>query len=214
MINLLPPIEKQSIIYARRNTKLANLAIGIVVAILGMVLLFGAGQLYIASAISRYEDQVARSQKSLQEQKLNETKKSIQELSNNLHLILQVLSKEVLFSKLLRQTGAVMPPGAVLSSINISEVKGGIDLVVGAKDYQTATQVQVNLQDPKNKLFDKVDIVSVNCGDRESQSESNTNNSSDESTNELTSDYPCTINLRALFGSDTPYLFINIEGAE
>ncbi len=186
MINLLPTDEKTTIMYARRNRKLLRWSLSIGLIIVGMLMLIGAGHVYIANATTSYSKQVDRSRESLKAQKLSETQQRILDLSNNLKLIIQVLSREVLFSKLLQQVGAVMPAKSVLSNIEISKVEGGIDLIAEAQDYDTATQIQVNLQDPRNKLFDKVDIVSVSCG---------------VSTN---GGYPCTVNLRALFSKTNP----------
>ena len=87
-----------------------------------------------------------------------------------------------------------MPENTVLSNIEISKVEGGIDLSAETKDQESATQIQVNLMDPNNKLFDKVDIVSISCG------ESNPT-------------YPCRATFRALFTKDNPFLFVNNKSA-
>lgn len=195
MINLLPPDEKSSVMYARRNTKLRKWIIALLCVLLGMFLLIAAGHFYIASSTNRISKQVAEAEESLKAQKIEETEKRLQDLSSNLKLIIQVLSKEVLFSKLLRQVGAVMPPNSVLSSIELSKVEGGIDLSAEALNYQTASQIQVNLQDPSNKLFDKVDIIQVNCGTSEGS-------------------YPCRVTLRAQFLKNNPYTFISNTGAK
>lgn len=191
MINLLPSDQRKAIIYARRNTKLRRWIVGLVAVLVGVGVLLGAGQLLIVNATSRYETQVADGQASLKAQNLEQTQAKVQDLSNNLKLIIQVLSQEVLFSKLMQQIGSVMPDGSVLSTIDLTKIQGGIDLTAQAKDYNTATQVQVNLQDPNNKLFDKVDLVQVTCG------------SSKEGP------YPCKVTLRALFSKNNSYLFIN-----
>lgn len=191
MINLLPPEEKANILYARKNTRLRKWVIALLFVLAGMVIFLVAGSLYIGKTTERYTAQVNTARDSLKAQKLEETEKRLQDLSGNLKLIIQVLSREVLFSKLLRQVGAVMPPGSVLSSIELSKVEGGIDLSAEAKDYDTASRIQVNLQDPSNKLFDKVDIVQITCAQT------------------TDSAYPCKVTLRALFSKNNPYLFIN-----
>ncbi len=66
-----------------------------------------------------------------------------------------------------------------------------------ATDYQTATQVQVNLQDPKSLLFDKVDIVNVQC------------QGSAAAPGSEAAKYPCTVQMKALFTKTNPFLFIN-----
>lgn len=191
MINLLPPPVKQDISYARRNSRLLKIIGFGWAAIAGMFVIVLFGFIFINNSIVHYRQQVEQGKTTLKEQKLDETQAKVEAISGDLKLIVQVLSKEVLFSKLIKQIGAVMPSQSVLSNIEISKVQGGIDLTASAKDYQTATQVQVNLQDPNNKLFDKVDIVSVTCG-------STTN-----------PQYPCTVILRALFSKNNPFLFIN-----
>jgi Tfp pilus assembly protein PilN len=160
-------------------------------AIAGMLIIILFGYIFIDSSISRYQAQIEQAKTSLKAQKLDETQAKVEELSSDLKLIVQVLNKEVMFSKLIKQIGAVMPPKSVLRDIEISKVQGGIDLTANAQDYVTATQVQVNLQDPANKVFEKADIVSIDCS------------------SSLNPKYPCTITLRALFAKNNPYLFIN-----
>jgi hypothetical protein len=190
MINLLPPQERQELMYARRNTKLRRIAAVILIVIAAMVVTWGAGYFYIAASIKSYDKDIEQKRAYLKAQKLEETEKRISDFTGSLKLIEQVLSKQVLFSELFQQIGAIMPKGSVLSSIEISKVEGGIDLIANARNYNTGTQVQVNLQDPDNKLFEKVDLVSVSC---------TTTNTT----------YPCVVNLRALFTSKNPFLFIN-----
>lgn len=189
MINLLPQDQREDIMYARRNTQLLRWLVGLIIATAVLITLWGVGFLFIRSSISDYQAQVEAKQTELQTSDSKETKERIETFSGNIKLILQVLSRQVVFSQLFRQIGAIMPPGTVLSTIDISEVQGGIDLVILARDYDTATQAQVNLEDPSNKLFDEVDIISVSCGGR--------------------GEYPCTVSLRAKFGTENPFLFLN-----
>lgn len=193
MINLLPPDTKKTILYARRNTMLLRACLAMVGVIGGVLVLLGFGHFYLASTTARYEKDIVALQATLQEQNIDQTKQQIQDLSGSVNLALKVLSQEILFSKLLRQAGTVMPAGSSLSTIEISDVEGGIDITAGVNSYQVGTQVQVNLADPNNKLFKKVDLVSVTCNAQGSGS------------------YPCSARLRALFGDNSPYLFINNE---
>ncbi len=192
MINLLPPDVRQNFTYARRNTKLRRWAIAGVFGILGVAAVVFFGQIYMNQAIKSYAAQAEVTRSQLQAQKLDETQKRVSEISSSLQLVVQVLSKEVLFSKLIRQIGAVIPSGAAMTDLKISKLQGGIDLQFNAVDYQTASQVQVNLQDPSNKIFDKADILNINCA----------SNPSDPR-------YPCQVSIRAQFAKNNPFLFIN-----
>lgn len=195
MINLLPPNSKKSINYARRNTLLLRACLATLGVTVGVIILFGFGQFYLATTTNRYEKDVSALQNSLQAQDIEGTKKKMQDLSGSVKLVLQVLSREILFSKLLRQAGSVMPSGASLNTLEVSDDQKGVDISAGVRDYQVGTQVQVNLSDPNNKLFTKVDLVSVECDPVK------------------TGDYPCTAKLRALLGDNSPYLFINKAGS-
>ncbi len=196
MINLIPPDKKESIVFARRNTLLRKWSFVLLVAIVGIFGVVLAGQIYLNQSIKTYASQVQSGQDELEKQKLDETQKEVQELSDSLKLATQVLQREVLFSKLLTQIGGVLPKGAILTNLSIDKVTEGLDLQADAVDYQTATQVQVNLADPANKIFEKADIVRIQCDIPE--------NAPDP----LKRQYPCNIQMRALFAKNNSFSFI------
>lgn len=196
MINLLPTDIKKNMSFARRNIRLARWSVALLVGIAGIWLIVAFGLFYLNRSTNSYSQQVAKTKQDLEDQKLGETQQEVENISSSLKLVIQVLGREVLFSKLLKQIGSVIPANASLTDLKIGKVEGAIDLTAVASDYNTATQVQVNLQDPSNKIFDKADIVSINC---------NSNSTSDPR-------YPCTINIRAQFSKNNPFLFINPAG--
>jgi hypothetical protein len=189
MINLLPPIRRQEISYARKNFWLVRLCVIFLVIILGVAGLTGLGIIYLNNSTHSYQDQITHATESLNNQQLDRVEKQADEISNNIKLATDVLSRQVLFSKLIRQIGSAMPTNTSLSDLKITKGENGITLTADASDYDAATQVQVNLADPKNKIFSKADIVSINC-------------------NNATGRYPCTVVVRALFGDNASYLFI------
>ncbi len=191
MINLLPPDYKENILYARRNRTLFNWAIAMVVSLLILAAVIASGYLLLNNSMRTQSAQTEAARQHLKEEKIDETKGQLEEISSNTKLILQVLSREILFSKLLKQLGASLPAGTTLQSIQIDKVQGGITLKALAKDVESATQIQVNLSDPNNKIFQKADIESINC------------NPASKSV------YDCTVQLRALFAKDNPYVYIS-----
>lgn len=196
MINLLPPQTKESILFARRNQQLVNWLIAVTLGVIGIALVISVGKVYISYLTNSYSKIVQQEKQQLASQKLDETKNKVEEISNNTKLVSQVLNREVLFSKLLTGIGAAMPPGASLQNLSIGKLDGGIDLQAVATDYQTATQVQVNLQDSHNNIFDKADIVNITC-----TTAVNAQNK-----------YPCQVSIRATFAKNSPYLFANTTG--
>lgn len=197
MINLLPPGIKQNIKYARRNTKLLRWSLALGLGIVGSLVVSTFGLFYLQQATDTYSAQVTKTQDELNAQKLPETQKKVEDISGSLKLVVQVLSREILFSKLLKQIGSAVPADASLTGLSISKVTGGIDLTAVAASYETATQVQVNLKDPSNKIFDKADIVNITCSGAAASDPR----------------YPCTVTIRAQFSSNNPFLFINTSPA-
>jgi Tfp pilus assembly protein PilN len=193
MINLLPPQLKQDYFYARRNSSLRKVVGMFGAGLAGMILLVAVGIVYLNSTAQTFKVNAANTEQSLTAQKQTEVEAQVTDISNSLKLAVQVLSKEVLFSQLLKQLGTTIPAHANLTGLSISDISGGVDITARATDYNTATQLQVNLADPKNKIFAKADIVSVTCA---------------APTTGATK-YPCTIVVRALFVKDNPFLFIN-----
>lgn len=194
MINLLPGEARQSISYARRNTIMLRWSLGLLASLGLIAVITFVGQLYINQAINDTNKQIAETQNQLKVQKLEDTQKRVQSISSSLKLVIQVLGKEVLFSSLLQQIGAAMPPNTVLTNLSINKLQGGIDLQVAAADYESATQVQINLKDPNNKIFSDADLINSQCGGGAAATNSK---------------YPCSVTIRAKFATNNPFLFIN-----
>jgi hypothetical protein len=190
MINLLPKDTKTDLLYARRNTILLRWITACAFVLIGVGLLVAGGYIYLSQSIENYSKQVDTSRNSLAAQKIEETQKQVEDISNNTKLVTQVLSREILFSKLLRQLGASLPADTTLRQFQVDKLQGGLTLQGAAKNIEAATQLQVNLQDPNNKIFDKADIENINCA----------------TTSDST--YPCTVQIRALFSKNNPYLYI------
>jgi Tfp pilus assembly protein PilN len=194
MINLLPHETKQAYRYAHRNRTLVHWVTAFALTLAGGILLAGGGYMYLNQSINNTSQQITDSNQQLAKQNLGAVQKQVTSISNNLKLAVQVLSKEILFSKLLKQLASVTPNDAILTNLSITQTQGGVDITAVTTNYQAATQLQLNLADPRNKIFSKADIVSITCA----------------STSASTSTkYPCSVAIRALFANDNPFLFTN-----
>ncbi len=191
MLNLLPTDLKDNIVYARRNTRMRYWTIALLLSIIGILGIVAVSYIYLQQSINTYASDVQKGNDNLKSQKLDETQKQVQDLTNNLKLVDQVLQREVLFSKLLLQIGSALPNGSVLTNLSIDKIQGGLNLDVATTDDQTATQVQINLQDPENKIFDKADIITIQCATATAPS--------------ANSAYPCTVQIRALFAKNNSF---------
>lgn len=195
MINLLPPDIKDGYRYAQRNMTLRKWVVGCMIALVGLGFIATYGLLALQKSTNYYNHKIAASEALFKKEDFAGTQAHVQDISNSLKLVVKVLGKEVLFSQLIKQIGASMPVNANLTGLDINGVQGGLDITADAADYKTATQVQVNLSDPANKIFDKADIVNIKCDGAKSKT------------------YPCQVTVRALFTKDNPFLFINNKAA-
>jgi Tfp pilus assembly protein PilN len=198
MINLLPPERKEDIRFSRYNTRLAGWTTVAIFALVGVGLIVGGGLVLMKQSSKNVSRQVAESNQKLQQENVDETKKRVDSISSNTKLVVQVLSREILFSKLLRQLGASVPADTELLSFQVEKLQGGLTLTAAAKDINSATQLQLNLQDPKNKIFEKADIENINCAGASNESKKN---------------LPCVVQIRALFTKNNPYLYITPTGS-
>ncbi len=201
MINLLPPELKQDYRYAYRNVRLIRWVLVFGLSFIGLIVIGVAGIIYIQQSTQTYASQVTEEQNLLNQQKLPATQAQVQNISNSLKLAVQVLSQEVLFSKLLEQLAAVTPSSAILTNLDLNQSQSGVTITAQTANYNAATQLQVNLADPANKIFSNADILSINCLSASEAAGSPTN-----------AQYPCTTIIRALFAANNPFLFINNNG--
>lgn len=191
MINLLPPEYADKIRYSRKNSMLVQTLVWVGLANLGLVLILIAGSLYISRQSGHIQAQIQASEKQLKAQNLDEVERQSQQITNNIKTINQVLSKEVLFSEVIQEVGKIIPSGSVLSSISLTQVSGSIDLMINSRDQNSAVQAAANLNDPKNNLFEKVDVINVSC--------SGSNPS-----------YPCSSTFKALFSPTAQDRFLKL----
>ncbi len=201
MINLLPADCKQEIIYGRRNTTMVRWTIASCISLLITLGIIGGGYFVLRQSVKAETKNAETTQAELQSRKIEDTQKQVEELSNNTKLVVQVLSKEILFSKLLTQLGSSIPVNATLTGFQVDKLQGALSLKGSAKDVDSATQLQLNLQDPQNKIFDKADIESISCSTAGSEEDTN-------------SAYPCTIQIKALFSKNNPFTYISKTSSE
>lgn len=197
MINLLPPDLKTEYRYARRNSQLLHVIGVFFLGFVGLAVIAAAGVLYINQAANSYASEASELRQNLKQQKQAEINAKAKDISGSLKLAVQVLSQQILFSKLLEELAPVIPQGATLTDIAISELQGAVDISANAVDYESATQLQVNLSDPDNKIFSKADIINISCG---SGNEGEGNDP-----------YPCSVSVRVQFGDSKRFLFITDE---
>lgn len=200
MINLIPPVHKDTIQYGRRNSMMIRWILAIALALAGLGIITAGGLFYLQQDTNALKTSIDETKRSLNNQDEAGTIKRAEEMNGNIKLALDVLSNEIQFSKLLQKIGEIMPPGTILESLSLtSELSGvGIDLSIGAQSYEAGTRAHVNLNDSSNGIFEKADLNNISCGNNADRPEG----------------YPCLVDIRALFKADDNQLFLVEEGSE
>lgn len=196
MINLLAPDRSADLRYGHFNSILKRWLVAAVLAASGLILIIAMGWLYIASQSRNLTHSLNSTKQQLQTEDLAGVQKQAAAITSNIKIINQVLSREIRFSDLVQQIGTVMPTGTVLASLTLNKVDGAIDLSATGRDYTSAAQIAVNLSDPKNNIFQKVDIISINCPAGSANA------------------YPCSASFKALFSPATKKQFLNVPGGK
>ncbi len=196
MINLLPTDQKQNNSYGLKNRVLVRWCLAFAIGILGIWAIIGFGFYQLDQSINAQNGQISSTEKRLKEQDIEGVRAQTEDIDNSIKLALKVLEKKILLSQLIQRIGAVIPENAILLNISLEDIEGGINLSARATDYQSATQVQVNISDPENNVFTQADILNINC---ETEAAPET----------LAFEYPCTVSMRALFGDNSPFLLVN-----
>lgn len=165
MINLLPPESKVAIIYGRKNRSLIGWIAAFIIVLIGVLLLTLAGTFYVKAAANSYTKKVETSKTRIQEQKLETAQKEAESFSSNLDTVVLLLKDQLLFSKIIKSIGSVLPNGVVLKEINYDSKESTMSLDVIAPSEQAATQAFINISSDTNKLFSKADLVQVQRDD-------------------------------------------------
>lgn len=191
MIDLLPSSIKTSRAFGRKNGRLLRLNAALLLAVFGILVIGATGYFFINYATVSATETKKRAEELIASTELDKASKEYKAFSNNLKTVVQILNNQILFSKLLQQIGGVTPIGATLNSISLSGSDSALDLDFSTTSSNIAPTIQVNLEDPQNQLFEKADIVQVNCTTDSDGSED------------------CNVQLRALFKKDAKFLFLN-----
>lgn len=184
MINLLPSEIKENIYYGRKNSTIVRWIIANTAMILAILVVLFFGGVFIDHSRQNLTTSNELIETNIKAEKLDTVQEDAKELSDGVKLISQILSQELLFSKLLQELGGLMPEKTVLGSVSLtSNISTPLDITASAIDYNAATQVQLNFQDKTKGLFETVDANNITC------------------TNDEKTAYKCTISIRAKFSA-------------
>lgn len=161
MINLLPPEQKTATKFARQNKKLLAWLVAFVMVLAVIFIITIVGILLINLSVRSLNNSAKQAQERISSQSLNEAQKQAETFSNNLETVVRLLKEQLLFSKILKSIGSVLPNDVVLRDINFSASDAAISLNVIGPSNQAVTQAHLNILKSNNGLFSNADLVSI-----------------------------------------------------
>ncbi len=158
MINLLPPESKQAIKFARINVILVQY---VVVAIITTMVICSLLMFSRASLMSaKHDTEKLLESDHVRIAELESISADAKSLSETVTTINKLLDKEIRFSYLLKEIGAVMPPGSTVSGLILNQDQSQpVTFSVLLDSAETAGVLQENLVE--SKLFQSADILNV-----------------------------------------------------
>ena len=158
MINLLPPEVKQDRGYGRHNITLLSYSISIVsVAILSIgVILFNMQ--YVRADENRLQAEMQS--RNDETTKLEASQKDVDKIATQLKTIDKLYAGEVKFSELIPKIGTLLPSGAVLNALTLTNGKASpLQLDVDLETQDLVAVFQQNLTN--SDLFQAADISAI-----------------------------------------------------
>lgn len=166
MINLLPHDVKSDIGYARKNKVLFSWILLLLALLAVMLVIVGIGMFFITQRANNINRLVAISEQRIVDQDLAAYQKNAETFSNDLNTAVKLLENQLLFSKIIRTIGAVLPPGVVLDTLDYSVEDEVLTLNISGKSQKDITTAFENISSSKERsgnLFTNADLLKVDC---------------------------------------------------
>lgn len=158
MINLMPPDVKEAVQYAYKNTLLVRAIIIILAVSASLAAVSFFGVIVVGNDEGNLEDAVA--QKEAQLETFQATIDEANDLANTIETIDTLIDQEEKFSVLLQQIGSLMPKGANLTALTLSNDRTQpVQIIAQTDSQEIATTLQNNLAN--SELFIGADIQNL-----------------------------------------------------
>jgi hypothetical protein len=170
MINLLPSDIKKDIGFARKNKVLWTWIIILWLFLAAVVAIIGFGTFFISQRADNLNRLVDISEQRVKDQNLIEYQKKAEVFSNDLNTAVKLLENQLLFSKIIRTIGSVLPPGVTLGTLDYSVEDEILTLNVQASDQRSISTAFENIsngQEITKNLFTNADLLKVDCNSEE-----------------------------------------------
>lgn len=145
MINLLPVHIKEEHRYGRKNVVIVSWLTTVIFGVIILFLVAIVGRLTIDAAKDQELTRKNAIQKELDDSDYASIEKNYADYVGDLTSVSKIYQKQVLYSRLIRKLGTLLPPGSSLSSISIGEDDKAISLNFNNEQDLLGPTIQLNL---------------------------------------------------------------------
>ena len=181
MINLLPPTDKHQVRAGRSNALLLRYNIFLVVALGFLLVAIGVVYVFLANTKTSAEQTIKDSQSRVSS--YVEIEKQAGEFKANLAVAKQIMDKEVIYTDVILEIAALMPPGVVLDDLKLDAKTFGTKTTLSAHSKTVGDAIALKESFQKSPLFSDVNFQTI-------------------STDETGSAYPISISLNITIKKD------------
>lgn len=159
MINLLPPADKRQIQAGRSNALLLRYNILIIAAVAFLMAAIGVVYVYLGNTKLSAEQVIKDNQAKVAD--FADTEKKANEFKSNLTVAKQILSKEVVYTKVILEISALLPKGVVLDSLNLDAKTFGTPVTLNAHAKTVDDAIALKTAFQNSPLFSNVNFQSI-----------------------------------------------------
>jgi Tfp pilus assembly protein PilN len=156
MINLLPPDNKRQIQAGRSNTLLLRYNLFLLIAVGFLLVAIGVVYVYLGNTKTAAEQTIKENQARVNS--YAEIEKQSNEFKANLAIAKQILSKEVVYTDVVLQIAALMPPGVILDNLKLDAKTFGTKTTLAAHSKTIADAIALKESFQKSPLFSDVNF--------------------------------------------------------
>lgn len=159
MINLLPKETKSAIRAARTNVILRRYLVFLTSSALFMIAIFGAGYYLTTNDRMNAKKELAQLEEKMAAH--NPEKKRAEEFEKNLSISQDILKSEIAYSDLIVDIAQALPPGTILTSLNISTDSFDTPSSINARTCDEEGGLRLKDALSKSDRFKDVSIQSI-----------------------------------------------------
>ena len=155
MINLIPDEHREQIRYGRKN---AQVLVWLSTVVFGVAILLAValvGRLTIQTAKNQTISQRAAVETQISDAKLDSVEKDYTTFVNGVGSVKKVYQQQILYSRLIRKMATLLPPGARLTTIALSDKDRAINLNFDNDVDALGPTIQINLQNQGAQIAER-----------------------------------------------------------